>query len=75
MMRSIATIALALCLCSCAGTQRRALTVGHTVVTWQMMGQVSPTGRAMAIALTPFALGSLAVYRAAGGRDHFPSAF
>ncbi len=74
MMRPIA-IALALCLCSCAGTQRRALTFGHTVTAWQMVGQVSPTGRALALALAPLSIGSLAVYRAAGGRGHFPSAF
>jgi hypothetical protein len=67
------TIAAALMCCSCAATRDRAMTFGNTVASVQLLGAVSPSGRALACALAPLSLGGLAVYRAAGGRDYWPS--
>jgi hypothetical protein len=75
MTTRILTLAAALLCCSCAGTRERAMSFGNRVAAVQLLGGVSESGRVLACALAPLSLGGWAVYRAAGGRDYYPSGF
>ncbi len=71
----IVTIAIALLAASCASTREGAMRVGNNVASVQAASGAFPGGYILAYALSPIYFGGLAVYRAAGGKEDFPSGF